>query len=96
MVAQVGQDVVAVRRARFQPRRHLEELGALLRRAAARRVAGNRAVELAPQLQQQELLDHIDLGDLRAVARQDPHEVIALQPLQRLPHGRAADAELAR
>ena len=59
----------AVREA--QPLCHLEQLCAFLRRAAAGRVPGNRAIEVASQLQKQELLDHIDLGDLCAVARKD-------------------------
>ena len=55
---------------------------------------GDRAIEVAPQLEQQELLDHINLGDLRAVAPKDSYEMVALQPLQRFPHRRTADAKL--
>jgi hypothetical protein len=58
------------------------------------RLSGNDAVELASQLQEQELLDHIDLGNLRSVAGQDSDEVIGLEPLERLAHRGAADPQV--
>ena len=76
----------------FETLRHLEKLGALLCRAATGGMPGDRTIEVAPQLEQQELVDHIDLGDLRAVTPEDLDQVVSLQPLQRFADGSAADA----
>jgi hypothetical protein len=57
-------------------------------------VPGNRPIEVATQLQQQELFQHVDLGDLRTVAPQNSHEVVTFQPLQGFAHRGAANTEL--
>ena len=84
VLAQISQDIFAFKG--FQPLCHSQQLRALLRRAAACCIGGNQAIEGAPQLEKQQLLDHVDLCDLSPVARQYPDEVISLQSLQRFAH----------
>src|SRR5690606_9671762 len=50
--------------------------------------------ELAPQLEQHELLLDVDFGDARAVPTDDIDEMVRLETLQRLAHRRPAYADL--
>jgi len=64
-----------------------------LRRVGALGGAGEqRRLDAPADVDQQQLLAEIDLGDDDAAARQHRDEVVAFQPLQRLADRRAADA----
>ena len=62
-------------------------------RGAARGAGGDQPLELAPGLEHQQLLLLVDLGDADAVPLHDDDEVVLGEPLHRLAHRRAADAE---
>src|SRR5262249_45082875 len=60
------------------------------------RGATEQTLELAANLEQQELMARIDVGDENALARQDGDQPFAREPLQRLADRRAADLEACR
>jgi hypothetical protein len=75
---------------RLRHRRHrLLVLGG----GAPRRPRGDQPLELAPGLEDEQLLLLVDLGDADAVPLHDDDEVVLGEALHRLAHGGAADAE---
>ncbi len=64
---------------------------ALLDRGTASRAAADQPLNLAPRLQQPQLLGHVDRRNQQAALRQHHDQVLARQPLNRLADRRAAD-----
>ncbi len=58
--------------------------------------AAQEPLELAADLEHQQLRARIEIGDQNALARQDGDEPLARQPLQRLADRRAAEAVARR
>src|ERR1700722_17719939 len=94
VMAQVGENIVAFGCKGFKSIRHLKQLEALLCGAPPRRIGSDQSVELASEFEEQQLFDNVNLGDLRAVAGENPDKVVYLQPLQGLAHRGSANAEL--
>ncbi|MNK95081.1 hypothetical protein D3C87_1153060 [compost metagenome] len=65
---------------------------ALLRRGAACGAAADQSLHLAAGLQQAKLLGYVDRRDQQAALRQHHDQMLARQPLDRLPDWRTADS----
>ncbi len=75
-----------------QQPRHVQHLVAVHRAGPVRREAGDEALEVAAQLQQQALAGEVDRRDLQAVARAHRDQRVGRQPADGVVHRRAAEA----